>query len=71
MLFRSYVSKILNEKIDFKYKDSTTKKNRINENQIDKSFNLISKIENNLVSNSFESTVAKRFLVAIKKNLET
>jgi len=66
-----YVSKILNEKIDFKYKDSTTKKNRINENQIDKSFNLISKIENNLVSNSFESTVAKRFLVAIKKNLET
>jgi len=66
-----YVSRILNEKIDFKYKDSTTKKNRINENQIDKSFNLISKIENNLVSNSFESTVAKRFLVAIKKNLET
>jgi len=66
-----YVSKILNEKIDFKYKDSTTKKNRINENQIDKSLNLISKIENNLVSNSFESTVAKRFLVAIKKNLET
>ena len=66
-----YVSKILNEKIDFKYKDSTTKKNRINENQIDKSFNLISKIENNFVSNSFESTVAKRFLVAIKKNLET
>ena len=66
-----YVSKILNEKIDFKYKDSTTKKNRINENQIDKSFNLISKIENNLVTNSFESTVAKRFLVAIKKNLET
>jgi len=66
-----YVSRILNEKIDFKYKDSTTKKNRINENQIDKSFNLISKIENNLVSNSFESTVAKRFLVSIKKNLET
>ena len=66
-----YVSKILSEKIDFKYKDSTTKKNRINENQIDKSFNLISKIENNLVSNSFESTVAKRFLVSIKKNLET
>ena len=66
-----YVSRILNEKIDFKYKDSTTKKNRINENQIDKSLNLISKIENNLVSNSFESTVAKRFLVAIKKNLET
>ena len=66
-----YVSRILNEKLDFKYKDSTTKKNRINENQIDKSFNLISKIENNLVSNSFESTVAKRFLVAIKKNLET
>jgi len=66
-----YVSKILNEKIDFKYKDSTTKKNRINENQIDKSLNLISKIENNLIFSSFESTVAKRFLVAIKKNLET
>jgi hypothetical protein len=66
-----YVSKILNEKIDFKYKDSLNKKTRINENQIDKSINLISKIENNLISNSFESTVAKRFLVAIKKNLET
>ena len=66
-----YISKILNEKIDFKYKDSTTKKNRINENQIDKSLLLISKIENNLISSSFESTVAKRFLVAIKKNLET
>jgi len=66
-----YVSKILNEKIDFKYKDATLKKNKINENQIDKSLNLINKIENNLISNSFESTVAKRFLVAIKKNLET
>jgi len=66
-----YVSKILNEKIDFKYKDATKKMTRINENQIDKSINLISKIENNLISNSFESTVAKRFLVAIKKNLET
>ena len=66
-----YVSKLLNEKIDFKYKDATLKKNKINENQIDKSLNLINKIENNLISNSFESTVAKRFLVAIKKNLET
>ena len=66
-----YVSKILNEKIDFKYKDAKLKKNKINENQIDKSLNLINKIENNLISNSFESTVAKRFLVAIKKNLET
>jgi len=66
-----YVYKILNEKIDFKYKDATLKKNKINENQIDKSLNLINKIENNLISNSFESTVAKRFLVAIKKNLET
>ena len=66
-----YVSKILNEKIDFKYKDAATKKNRINENQIDKSLFLISKIENNLMYSSFESTVAKRFLVAIKKNLET
>jgi len=66
-----YVSKILNEKIDFKYKDATLKKNKINENQIDKSLNLINKIENNLISNSFESTVAKGFLVAIKKNLET
>jgi len=66
-----YVSKILNEKIDFKYKYATLKKNKINENQIDKSLNLINKIENNLISNSFESTVAKRFLVAIKKNLET
>ena len=66
-----YVSKILNEKIDFKYKDATTKKNRIKENQIDKSLKLISKIENILISISFESTVAKRFLVAIKKNLET
>jgi len=65
-----YVSKILNEKIDFKYKDATTKKNRIKENQIDKSLKLISKIENILISISFESTVAKRFLVAIKKNLE-
>ena len=65
-----YVSKILNEKIDFKYKDATTKKNRISENQIDKSLLLISKIENNLISSSFDSTVAKRFLVAIKKNLE-
>jgi hypothetical protein len=65
-----YISKILNEKIDFKYKDATTKKNRINENQIDKSLLLISKIENNLISSSFDSTVAKRFLVAIKKNLE-
>ena len=66
-----YVSNILNEKIDFKYKDATTKKNRINENQIDKSLLLVSKIENNLISSSFESTVVKRFLVAIKKNLET
>ena len=65
-----YVSKILNEKIDFTYKDATTKKNRINENQIDKSLLLISKIENNLIPSSFDSTVAKRFLVAIKKNLE-
>jgi len=65
-----YVSKLLNEKIDFKYKDATTKKNRIKENQIDKSLKLISKIENILISISFESTVAKRFLVAIKKNLE-
>jgi len=66
-----YVSKILNEKIDFKYKDATTKKNRINENQINKSLNLINKIENNLVSSSFEPSTAKRFLIAIKKILET
>ena len=66
-----FVSEILNEKIDFKFKDATTKMNRINENQINKSLNLINKIENSLVSISFEPSTAKRFLIAIKKILET
>ena len=66
-----FVSEILNEKIDFKFKDATTKMNRINENQINKSLNLINKIENSLVFSSFEPSTAKRFLIAIKKILET
>ena len=68
---QSYVSNYLNEKIDFKYQDSILKKNKISEIEINKSLNLINKIENNLVFNSFDSVVAKRFLVAIKKILET
>ena len=66
-----FISKHLNEKLDFKYKDSLSKKNKINEIQINKSLFLINKVENNLMFNNFDAVVAKRFLIAIKKILET
>ena len=66
-----FISKHLNEKLDYKYKDSLSKKNKINEIQINKSLILINKVENNLMFNNFDAVVAKRFLIAIKKILET
>ena len=65
-----FVANIFNEKLDYKYKDALSKVNKIEQTKIDKSIILTNKVEIYLVNNSFETTIAKRYLVSIKKILE-
>lgn len=65
-----FVANIFNEKLDYKYKDALSKVNKIEQTKIDKSIILRNKVEIYLVNNSFETSIAKRYLVSIKKILE-
>lgn len=65
-----FVANILNEKLDYKYKDALSKVKKIEQTKIDKSISLTNKVETYLVNNSFETSIAKRYLVSIKKLLE-
>ena len=64
------VSKILNEKNDYKYQDATKKINNLDDKKINKAIQSTHKIENIINKYGYEVENAKRFLVSIKKLLE-
>lgn len=64
------VSKILNEKNDYKYQDATKKINNLDDKKINKAIQSTHKIENIINQYGYEVENAKRYLVSIKKLLE-
>ena len=64
------VSKILNEKNDYKYQDATKKINNLDDKKINKAIHSTHKIENIINQYGYEVENAKRYLVSIKKLLE-
>tara|TARA_Y200000002_G_scaffold150815_1_gene124668 strand:+ start:410 stop:1072 length:663 start_codon:yes stop_codon:yes gene_type:complete len=64
------VSKILNEKNDYKYQDATKKINNLDDKKINKAIYSTHKIENIINQYGYEVENAKRYLVSIKKLLE-
>ena len=64
------VSKILNEKKDYKYEKADGLLKKLNANNLDEAINLVYKLEEKMLKASYNQENSKRFIIAIKQKLQ-
>ena len=64
------VSKILNEKKDYKYEKADGLLKKISANNLDEAINLVYKIEERMLKSSYNQENSKRFIIAVKQKLQ-
>ena len=64
------VSKILNEKKDYKYEKAENLLQKLDECKIDQAINLVYKLEEKMLKSSYNQENSKRFIIAVKQKLQ-
>ena len=64
------VSKILNEKKDYKYEKADGLLKKLSANNLDEAINLVYKIEERMLKSSYNQENSKRFIIAVKQKLQ-
>ena len=64
------VSKILNEKKDYKYEKADGLLKKLSANNLDEAINLVYKLEEKMLKASYNQENSKRFIIAIKQKLQ-
>ena len=64
------VSKILNEKKDYKYEKAELILKKLDENNIDEAIKLVYKIEEKMLKSAYNQENSKRFIIAVKQKLQ-
>ena len=64
------VSKILNEKKDYKYEKADGLLKKLSANNLDEAINLVYKLEEKMLKASYNQENSKRFIIAVKQKLQ-
>lgn len=64
------VSKILNEKKDYKYEKADSLLKKLSANNLDEAINLVYKLEEKMLKASYNQENSKRFIIAVKQKLQ-
>tara|TARA_B100000900_G_scaffold251598_1_gene214380 strand:+ start:1203 stop:1862 length:660 start_codon:yes stop_codon:yes gene_type:complete len=64
------ISKILNEKKDYKYEKAENLLQKLDEGKIDQAINLVYKLEEKMLKSSYNQENSKRFIIAVKQKLQ-